>query len=121
MPRLALGAIALVTVVLGALFGIVPSVIAIGYLAVSSLSYSIYSADKVAAGRGMQRTPESTLHLVDLLGGWPGGLIAQQRLRHKTVKTSFQSAFWVTVLANMAGVTWLVRSGVAHSLVLPGG
>ena len=116
VPRLALGAIALVTVVLGTLSGIVPSVIPIGYLAFSSLSYFMYSVDKMAAGRGMQRTPESTLHVVDFLGGWPGGLIAQQRLRHKTVKTSFQSTFWVTVLANIAGVTWLVHSGVAHSL-----
>ena len=116
LPRLALGVIALATAVIGTLLGILPSVIPIGYVALSSLSYFMYALDKAAAGNGTQRTPENTLHFVDLLGGWPGGLMAQQRLRHKTVKTSFQFALWVTVLANIAGVTWFVRSGAAHSL-----
>ena len=43
------------------------------------------------------------MHMLDLLGGWPGALIAQQQSRHKTVKASFQAAFWFTVLANLAG------------------
>ena len=66
----------------------------------------------------MQRTSESTLHSVDLLGGWPGALIAQQQFRHKTVKTSFQQIFWVTVLVNIAvaAVVWLMHSGIAQSI-----
>ena len=42
-----------------------------------------------------------------LVGGWPGGLLAQQWLRHKTSKRSFQQMFWVTVVANVAGFLWL--------------
>src|SRR3546814_18934317 len=76
----------------------------------------MYWLDKEAAQGGAQRIPESTLHLVDLLGGWPGALIAQQQFRHKTVKRSFQFAFWCSVLANVAIMAWLVRSGVARSL-----
>src|SRR3546814_17110974 len=60
--------------------------------------------------------PESTRHLVDLLGGWPGASIGQQEFRHRTVKRSFQFAFWCSVLANVAIMAWLVRSGVARSL-----
>jgi uncharacterized membrane protein YsdA (DUF1294 family) len=106
----------LATIAIGTILGIVPSVILIGYVALSWFSYVMYSLDKAAAGSRGQRTPESTLHFVDLLGGWPGGLMAQQRLRHKTVKPAFQSVFWITVLTNIAGVAWLVRSGIAHAL-----
>jgi uncharacterized membrane protein YsdA (DUF1294 family) len=39
------------------------------------------------------------LHLLDLLGGWPGGFLAQRRLRHKCSKGSFQFVFWLIVLS----------------------
>ncbi|MGY0800189.1 DUF1294 domain-containing protein, partial [Lysobacter sp. A286] len=96
-PRLALGVTFLVAVSLGTFFGIVPAMITVGYVLLSCVSYIMYSLDKAAAGKNMQRTPESTLHSVDLLGGWPGALIAQQQFRHKTVKASFQQIFWVAV------------------------
>src|SRR3546814_17304610 len=76
----------------------------------------MYWLDKEAAQGGAQRIPESTLHLVDLLGGWPGALIAQQQFRHKTVKRSFQFAFCCRVLATGAVMAGPVRSGGARSL-----
>jgi uncharacterized membrane protein YsdA (DUF1294 family)/cold shock CspA family protein len=116
LPRLALGTIFLLAVALGTFFGVVPAMIAIGYVLASCLSSVMYSLDKAAAGTDMQRTPQSTLHFVGLLGGWPGALIAQQRFRHKTVQASFQQAFWVTVLVNLAVVAWVVHGGIAQSL-----
>lgn len=85
----------------------------------SVLSYLMYWRDKSTAqhGRSRSRTPESHLHLSDLLGGWPGGLIAQQQFRHKTVKQTFQFAFWLTVVLNLAACVWFVRSGLASDLV----
>lgn len=123
LPRSALGAFFLLAVLLGTLFSVVPAMITVGYVLLSLLSYIMYSQDKAAAGKDMQRTPESTLHFVDLLGGWPGALIAQQQFHHKTVKASFQQGFWFTVLVNLAVVVWLVHSGIAQSLTtaLPGG
>jgi len=77
------------------------------YGAASLASFLAYAMDKAAAVRRGWRTPERTLHLLDLLGGWPGGLLAQQWLRHKTVKPSFVMVFWLTVVLNMAGlVAW---------------
>ncbi|MFP5462920.1 MAG: DUF1294 domain-containing protein, partial [Gammaproteobacteria bacterium] len=35
--------------------------------------------------------------------GWPGALLAQQLLRHKTSKQSFLFGYWTTVLLNVAG------------------
>lgn len=116
IPRLAIGVFFLLATVIGTLFGFLPAAITAGYMLLSGVSYTMYKADKAAAGQGAQRTPESTLHFVDLLGGWPGALVAQQRSRHKTVKASFQSVFWFTVFANLAAVAWLMYSGIAQSL-----
>ncbi len=111
MPRAAIGLGALGTAVVLAMAGIVPSVLACAYFAMSGLSYVLYAHDKGAAERNAWRTPESHLHLVDLLGGWPGALAAQQRYRHKTAKPSFQFVFWSSVAANIAAAWWLVASG----------
>ena len=85
----------------------IPSFILAIYLVASLLTFIMYAADKSAAKEGRWRTKESTLHLISLAGGWPGALIAQQKLRHKSVKQSFRSAFWITVLLNCAAFVWL--------------
>lgn len=72
------------------------------YGAASLLCFVAYWKDKRAAVANRWRTPESTLLLLGLVGGWPGAVVAQQTLRHKTVKRSFQSAFWVTVVLHVA-------------------
>jgi uncharacterized membrane protein YsdA (DUF1294 family)/cold shock CspA family protein len=71
------------------------------YATMSALAFLAYALDKSAATRGRWRTPESTLLLLGLAGGWPGALLAQQLLRHKTSKPAFVSAFWVTVVLNI--------------------
>jgi uncharacterized membrane protein YsdA (DUF1294 family) len=69
----------------------------------SLLCFLAYAKDKSAARSGGWRTKESTLLMLGLLCGWPGAVLAQQLLRHKSTKTSFQIAFWVTVVLNVAG------------------
>lgn len=73
------------------------------YLVVSAFTYLLYSWDKRAAVAGTARTPERTLHVAALLGGWPGAVVAQQSLRHKNRKESFQIGFWLAALANVVG------------------
>ena len=60
---------------------------------------------RLAGLRRGWRTPEARLHLVELLGGWPGALIAQQAFRHKTRKWSFQLVFWLIVVVHQ--LAWL--------------
>jgi uncharacterized membrane protein YsdA (DUF1294 family)/cold shock CspA family protein len=74
------------------------------YLAVSGVTVLAYWFDKRAAMKGGQRTPEQTLHLFELLCGWPGALLAQNWFRHKSSKTSFRVAFWVCVIVNLAAL-----------------
>lgn len=60
-----------------------------------------YWLDKRRAANGSRRIPERTLHLLSVLGGWPGALIGQQQFRHKTQKLSFRIVFWLTVLLHV--------------------
>ena len=75
------------------------------YPLVSVLCFILYWCDKNSAQQGRQRTPENTLHLVELAGGWPGALVAQQVFRHKTRKVSYQLKFWGIVALHQ--LVWL--------------
>ena len=88
----------------------------------SLLSFALYAQDKSAARRGARRVPESTLHLVDLLGGWPGGLVARHAFRHKTRKQPFRTVFWVTAGLCTAAIAWLalVRPSLPAMPAIPG-
>lgn len=83
-----------------------PVVVLYVYLGMSFLLFLLYAKDKSAAKKGKWRTPESTLHLFSILGGWPGGTLAQSFLRHKSKKLSFRIYFWLTVILNCAGLAW---------------
>jgi uncharacterized membrane protein YsdA (DUF1294 family)/cold shock CspA family protein len=80
-----------------------PLVMAAIYVIASAATFLTYAVDKSAAQRGAWRTPESTLHLLAFAGGWPGALLAQQFLRHKSMKSEFRAVFWGTVILNVAG------------------
>ena len=86
------------------------------YLGVSALTFVVYGADKSAAVAGEQRIPESTLHLLGLLGGWPGAIVAQQFLRHKSNKAEFRAAFWGSVVGNALGFVVLASPLVRQLL-----
>jgi uncharacterized membrane protein YsdA (DUF1294 family)/cold shock CspA family protein len=94
-----------------------PQVLAL-YLTVSLVTFVIYALDKSAARRGAWRTSEATLHLLAVVGGWPGALIAQQRLRHKSRKQPFRAIFWATVGINLAAFAWLATRD-HHALSAP--
>ena len=87
--------------------GLIPPLIILLFIIVSAFAYERYAKDKKAALKGEWRVPEKTLHLLSLLCGWPGAIIAQQRLRHKTKKVNFKVIFWLTILMNIGGFSWL--------------
>lgn len=100
-----------------AFVGRLPDIVAMVMLGASALSFVLYAMDKSAAEKGQYRVPEANLHLVALVGGWPGALIAQQGFRHKTRKASFQRLFWGTVLINLAFLGFLAGGGDLQALV----
>ena len=77
----------------GLLWGSICSVVMSGF------TYLAYGWDKQRAREKQWRMPEARLHLMELIGGWPGAFLAQRRLRHKCSKVSYQIVFWLIVLA----------------------
>lgn len=84
----------------------------IWYASWSMLSFLAYGFDKFKATNRLWRTRENSLHLVDLIGGWPGGYLAQSIFHHKTSKRSFQTIFWAIVLFHNVLWLWLSRDAI---------
>lgn len=68
-------------------------------VAINALCYAAYAFDKKCAREKRWRLSEARLHLLSMLGGWPGAFLAQRRLRHKCSKVSFQFGYWLIVAA----------------------
>jgi uncharacterized membrane protein YsdA (DUF1294 family)/cold shock CspA family protein len=88
--------------------GIVPWWLFILYIGASLLTLLEYAFDKHKARHGKWRTSEAILHTLELLGGWPGALIAQQIFRHKNRKVSFQISFWIIVAIHICFWIWFL-------------
>jgi uncharacterized membrane protein YsdA (DUF1294 family) len=95
----------------------------LGYAAtISAGTYLMYLRDKRKAAAGEWRISEATLHVAELLGGWPGAFLAQRLLRHKIVKRAYQVVFWAIVLVHQYAALdyvsdWAVSRLVIHSLM----
>ncbi len=102
---------ALVALALAWHFAIIPDALTLLYAGMSLAALVLYGLDKSAARADQRRIPENQLHLVALLGGWPGALLAQRLFRHKSRKRAFQVVFWITVALNLAGLAWVLNGG----------
>lgn len=99
--------------------GKLPIQVLVIYVLASLITFVAYAVDKSAAKRNRWRTKESTLHLFGLIGGWPGALLAQSLLRHKSKKTEFKLTFWVTVVVNVVAILYLLSEpGAAYLAVI---
>jgi len=94
-----------------------PGLTGLLYLLASAMTYIVYARDKSAAKTGKWRTKEVTLQLFSLFGGWPGAILAQGLLRHKSRKLRFQIVFWLMLSVNLT-VFILYYSDRAMSLLL---
>jgi len=93
-----------------------PHLVGALYVVSSAVCFAAYAIDKAAARTGRRRTPERTLLLMGLACGWPGAVLAQQWLRHKSSKAAFRARFWATVglnigaFASLASLASLLRA-----------
>ncbi|MDX1505145.1 MAG: DUF1294 domain-containing protein [Spongiibacter sp.] len=97
----------LVTLIASYYLGYTPILVSMLFLVASGVAYLAYAKDKASAKSGDWRVSENTLHIISVFCGWPGAIIAQEKLRHKTKKTSFRIAFWITVAINLFGFFWV--------------
>lgn len=94
-----------------AFFWRVPGWVALLYVVASITAFLAYAIDKSAATSGAWRISENTLLLLGLAGGWPGAIVAQRLLRHKSVKQPFRTVFWSTVVMNVFAFLALGSTG----------
>lgn len=87
------------------------------FISVNLLTFFVYKYDKINAQLNgpkkellCYRVPEKNLHLLSLLGGWPGAYIAQNYLRHKTIKQPFQKIFALTIMVNIFVLMLILHS-----------
>lgn len=66
-------------------------------LATSIASFVAFALDKHRARTGGWRLRERTLHILCLLGGWPGGLAAMHLFRHKTIDRTFRALYFICI------------------------
>lgn len=79
-----------------------------GYAVMSLLTLAILGFDKRRAANAERRIPERTLHMLELLGGWPGSLLGQQLFRHKRSKPAFFLVTWlIAILHAGCWFAWL--------------
>ncbi len=90
------------------LLGRAPAWVAVAYLALGVVSIIVYWFDKRAAQADRWRVSERSLHIIDLIGGIAGGLVAQQLLRHKTSKRSFAIVTAMIALLHIAVLAGLL-------------
>lgn len=65
----------MVAIVFMHLLGRLPQVWVFIYIGLSIITFVIYAWDKSRAKRNAWRVKESTLHMVALVGGWPGAAL----------------------------------------------
>jgi uncharacterized membrane protein YsdA (DUF1294 family) len=116
---LSLAATFLATLSFAAFCQLVSQWIGVGYFPGSVVTFAVYAWDKHRAQNGEWRVAENTLHFLDLLGGWPGALVAQRLFRHKTRKLSFQIVFWLIVTIHFAIWGWLIAQQIINEQPAP--
>ena len=76
----------------------------------SVAAFIAMARDKHHARTGAQRTPETTLLALAVLGGSPGAILGMLLCRHKTKKPAFSVGLPLILLVQ-AGVVWLILRG----------
>lgn len=77
-------------------------VIAAIYTIMSLICFILFYIDKKRSETNGWRIAEYYLHLVELLGGWPGALLGQKYIRHKTQKWKYKLVLWAIILVHAA-------------------
>ena len=73
----------------------------LGLALVNAAGFGAFGMDKWRARRGSRRTPEKTLVMLALCGGWAGAWLGVKVFRHKSSKRSFQVKLAVGTLGSL--------------------
>ncbi len=84
----------------------------IGLVLVNVAGFGAFGLDKWRARKGAWRTPEKTLVMFALCGGWVGTWFGMKVFRHKSSKRSFQMKLVAGTLGNLVIWTALIWGDV---------
>jgi len=68
-----------------------------GAAVVGLLTFLVYWEDKRRMRAAGWRVPANTMHVMELIGGWPAAYLAQRLLGHQRGRFSYQLTFWLIV------------------------
>ena len=80
------------------------------YALTSAAAFIAFALDKRAAIQSRPRTPERTLHLLELIGGWPSAWLAIALIHHKKPKGKLPRGDSLGHTTSTAVLLFLVRS-----------
>ncbi len=75
----------------------------------SVITFVVFAVDKNSAIHHRWRIPEKRMHILEMLGGWPGALCAAFVLRHKIRKASYMAVMFFIIVGWVLG-GWYFRS-----------
>ena len=81
------------------------------YLGMSLITFCVFLLDKRASIKAQSRIRERTLFCLILCCGWPGALLAQQLIRHKSVKIRFIRLSWSLISLNLILFLFFILQG----------
>ncbi len=81
------------------------------YLSMSVITFCTFAFDKRASIKTQARIRERTLFSLILCCGWPGALLAQQLIRHKSVKIRFIRLSWSLIALNLILLSLFIIQG----------
>lgn len=84
------------------------AIILVNYFLISTVTFKAYKIDRTFLLEHIGSLPESTLHFLSLLGGWPGAMLAQEILQHKIHDRGFKTLFWLTIFINIGLLAYLI-------------
>ncbi|MCJ8323049.1 MAG: DUF1294 domain-containing protein [Rhizobiales bacterium] len=78
------------------------------YTGMSLLCFILFFIDKTRSEANGWRIAELYLHIVELLGGWPGAYLGQKYIRHKTKKLKYKLILWLITFIHLAFWAYLI-------------
>ncbi len=69
-------------------------------LTINFITGALVVSDKVLAKTGLRRIPESSFHLLSLIGGWYGGYLGFLISNHKLKKFNFMAMYTACCFLN---------------------
>jgi len=79
------------------------------YLVISLLQFLLFGIDKLCAIQQWRRIPEKWLHVISLLGGFPGAWLGILTWNHKHRKWAFHLMQWTALFIHLA--LWFIIRG----------